>query len=84
MILKTFLANKNITLLDNPLPYNPPIKPDWWKDEHLCNYHRSKWCNTDNCYKLKDAIKDLIYGGKMFTNGLVKNLDHKAFRTPLP
>lgn len=38
----------------------------------------------ENCYKLKDAIQDLIDEGKVVTDGLVKNYDHKAFKKPLP
>ena len=37
----------------------------------------------DNCFKLKDFIKNLIDGGIVLTNGLVKKSDHKAFKTPL-
>ena len=37
----------------------------------------------DNCFKLKDAIQDLIDGGIVLIDGLVKNFDHKVFKTPL-
>ena len=33
---------------------------------------------------MKDAIQDLIDSGTMFTNGLVENSNHKAFKTSLP
>ena len=84
VLLKTLVANKLLALPDNSRPYNPLVKPDWWKDDHFCNYHRSKGHNTDNCFKLKDAIQDLIDGGMVLIDGLVKNLDYKAFKTPLP
>ena len=37
----------------------------------------------NNFYRLKDDIQDLIDGGTILTNGLVKFFDHKAFKTPL-
>ena len=38
----------------------------------------------NNFFQLKDTIQDLIESGTVLTNGLVKNYDHKAFKTPLP
>ena len=38
----------------------------------------------NNFYGLKDAIQDLIDGGTVLTDDLVKNSDNKAFKTPLP
>ena len=38
----------------------------------------------DNFLKLKDTIQDLIDGGMVLIDGLVKNYDHKAFKIPLP
>ena len=35
-------------------------------------------------FQLKDAIQDLIESGTMLIDGLVKNSDHKSFKTPLP
>ena len=84
MILKTLVANNYLTLPTNSRSFDPSIKPNWWKEDHFCNYHRSKGHNTNDCFKLKDSIQDLIDGGIVLTIGLVKNLDHKAFKTPLP
>ena len=84
LILNTFLANKLLMLCDNSHPYNSLIKLDWWKDDNFCNYHRSKGHNKDNCFKLKDAMQDLIDGGKVLIDGLVKISNHKVFKTPLP
>ena len=61
----------------------PLVKPNWWKEDHFCNYHRSKGHIIDNFFKLKDATHDLIDEGTMLTDVLVKNLDNKAFKTPL-
>ena len=58
--------------------------PLWWREDHVCSYHRSKGHNTENYFKLKDVIQDLIEEGKVFTDGLTKNVDHKAFKQPLP
>ena len=66
-------------LPDNSWPYDPPVKLDLCKDEYFSYYHRSKGHNTENCYKLKDVIQDLIDGGKVVFDGLVKKLDHKDF-----
>ena len=82
VILKTFLANKFLTHPNNSHPYNPPIKPDWWKEDHFYNYHRSKGHNMDNCFKLKDVIQDLIDGGIVLIDSLVKNSNHKASKCP--
>lgn len=60
------------------------VKPEWWRDFHFYNYHRSKEHNTDNCFKLKDNIQDITDGGIVLVDSLVKNYDHKAFKTPLP
>ena len=69
--------------LNNSYPFKPLAEPDWWKEDHFCNYHWSKGHSTNNYFKLKDAIQDLIDGGTVLINGLVKNIDHKAFKTPL-
>ena len=84
VVLKTLIANKLVTLPDNSCPYDPPIRPPWWREDHTCSYHRSKGHNTKNCFKLKDVIQDHIEAGKVVTDGLVKNADHKAFKQPLP
>ncbi len=83
-VLKTLNANNLITLLDNSRPYDPPVKPSWWKEDHVCSYHRSKGHSTKNCFKLKDVIQDLIDKCKVIIDGLTKNADHKAFKQPLP
>ena len=77
------ISNKLLILPNYFHPYDPPVKPSWWKEDHYCNYHRSNGASTNNFYGLKDAIEDLIDGGIYLTNGLVKNYDHKAFKTPL-
>ncbi len=84
VVLKTLIANKLVTLPDNSRPYDPPVRPPWWREDHTCSYHRSKGHNTENCFKLKDVIQDLIEAGKVVIDGLVKNTDHKAFQKPLP
>lgn len=84
VILKTLVANKYLMLPNNSHPYDPPVKLDWWRDDHFCNYHRNKGHKTDNCFKLKDAIQYFIDRGKVLIDGLVKNSNHKAFKTPLP
>ena len=67
---------------NNSCPYNRPVKLDWWKEDHFLNYHRSKGHNTDNCFKLKDAIQDLTDGGIILMDDLIKNFDHKSFKHP--
>lgn len=84
VFLKTLIANKLVTLPDNSCPYDPPVRPPWWREDHTCSYHRSKGHNIENCFKLKDVIQDLIEAGKVFIDGLVKNYNHKAFQQPLP
>ena len=79
----TFLAKRYLTLLDNSHPFNFLVKPDWWKEDHFYNYHRSKGHNTNNYFKHKDAIQDLIDRGTVVMDGLVKKYDHKAFKMPL-
>ena len=37
----------------------------------------------DNSFKLKDYIQNLIDGGTMLIDGLVKNFDNKYFKTHL-
>ena len=37
----------------------------------------------NTCYGLKDAIQDLIDGGKILIDCLVKFFDHKSLKTPL-
>lgn len=84
VVLKTLLANKMVTLPDNSQPYDPPIRPPWWREDRICSYHRSKGHNTKKYSKLKDVIQDLIDAGKVVTYGLVKNFDHKYFKQLLP
>lgn len=84
VVLKTLIANKLVTFPDNSCPYDPPIRPPWWREDHTCSYHQNKGHNTENCFKLKDVIQDLIEAGKVVTDGLVKIFDHKAFKKPLP
>lgn len=84
VVLKTFLANKLIMLPGNSCPYDPPVELDWWRDEQYCNYHRNKGHTMKNQFKLKDTIQDLIDQGKVVTDGLVKNSNHKDFKQPLP
>ena len=84
IILKTLLAHGIITLPNNSRPYDPAVKPPWWRDDDYCNYHRNKGHTTDNFFKLKDIIQDLIKDGKIGVDGLIKNSDHKAFKEPLP
>ena len=83
VVLKNLIVNKLVTLPNNSHPYDPPIRPPWWKEDHTCSYHRSKGHNTENFFKLKDIIQDLIKAGKVVTDGLVKNADHRAFKQPL-
>ena len=84
IVLNSLIANNLITLLDNSWPYDPLVKPSWWREDHVCNYHRSKGHSIENCFKLKDVIQDLIDEHKVSTDGLTKNADHKAFKQPLP
>ena len=84
VLLKTLIANKLVTLLDNSCPYDPSIIPPWWREDHTCSYQRSKGHNTENRFKIKDVIQDLIEAGKVVIDGLVKNANHKAFKQPLP
>ncbi len=74
VVLKTLLAHKLVTLPRNSRPYDPPIKLGWWRNEDFKNCHRRKGHNTKNCFKLKDVIQDLINGGKVVTDDLVKKL----------
>ena len=82
IVLKTLIANNLITLLNNSQPYDPPVKPSWWREDHVCSHHKSKGHSTENCFKLKDVIQDLIDECKVSTDGLTKNADHKAFKQP--
>ena len=84
VVLKNLIANKLVTLPDNSHPYDPPVRPPWWREDHIFNYHQSKGHNIENYFKLKDIIQDLIEARKVVIDGLVKNADHKAFKQPLP
>ena len=84
IILQTLLAHGIITLPDNSRPYDPTVKPPWWRDDDYCNYHRNKGHTLHNYFKLKDIILDLIEDEKVGINGLIKNSYHKAFKEPLP
>ncbi|WP_044909002.1 hypothetical protein, partial [[Clostridium] innocuum] len=84
VILKTLVDNGYLTLPDKPGNWDPPNKPDWWREDHYCHYHRNKGHPTDNCFRLKDDIQDLIENGTISTDGLTKNSDHTAFKDPLP
>ena len=39
VVLKTLIVNKLVTLLDNSHPYDPTIRPPWWREDHICSYH---------------------------------------------
>lgn len=84
VVLKTFLEKKLVMLLEKSWPYDPPIRSTWWREDHICSYHRSKGHNTKNCFNLKDVIQDLIYASKVIAYGLVKNSNHKALKKTLP
>ena len=60
VVLKTLISNKLVTLLDKSHPYDSPIRPPWWREDHTCSYHQSKVHNTKKFFKLKDVIQDLI------------------------
>lgn len=83
MFLKILLSNKLVILPDNGWPYDAPIRPTWWREDHVCSYHRSKGHNNKNFFELKDVIQDLIIDGKFITDGLAQNSDHNAFKQPL-
>ena len=42
MMRKTLIENNIITLQYKSRPYEPEVKPPWWRDYHFCNYHRKK------------------------------------------
>ena len=83
VVLKKLIENKIVTLPNNSCPYDPLIRPPWWREDHICRYHRSKGHNTKKCFKLKDVIQDLIEASKVVIDGLIKNVDHKDFKQPL-
>ena len=84
VVLQIFLANKITMLPNNSRPYDPPLKPNWWRDDQYCNYHRKKGHNMENYFKLKDTIQDLIDQGKVTIYGLVKKPGHKDSKQPVP
>lgn len=60
MVLETLVANKIITLPYKSRPYEPELKPPWWRDNHYCGYHRNKCHKIEDCITLKCKIQDLI------------------------
>lgn len=84
MALKTLLANKLLMLLDNSRPYDPEVKPKWWRENEYCEYHHNKGHPTKNCMKLKHDIQDLLDASKIVVGNHTTNADHKAFKEPLP
>lgn len=81
--LKTLLANKLI-VLPEARSYEPPVKPNWWNDNHFCNYHQNKGHQTNDCQRLKHLIQDLIDNGTITVDSHKTNESHLAFKTPLP
>ena len=71
-------------LPNNSCPYDPPIKPGWWRDDQFWNLHRNNIHNIENYCKCKDFVQALVNSGKAFTDGLTKNYDHQTFKQPLP
>jgi hypothetical protein len=38
----------------------PQVKPSWYNENHLCDFHKIKGHTTVGCMKLKNIIQDLI------------------------
>lgn len=81
---KTLLAKKLITFSNNSKPYDPEVKPKWWRENEYYEYHQNKGHTTNNYMKLKHKIQDLIDASKIVVGNHATNVDHKAFKDPLP
>lgn len=65
MILKK-LIKSNLILLPNYKNYQEPqVKPLWYRDEDHCEFHQTKGCKTQSCFKLKHLIQDVIEQGEV-------------------
>ena len=57
MVLETLVAKKIITLpYEFSTPYEPKVKPYWWRDDHYCGYHTCKGHKTEDCTTFKCII----------------------------
>jgi len=45
-----------------PTP-DPQIKPYYWKEDEYCEYHDGRGHTTENCFRLRYKIQDLIDSG---------------------
>jgi len=45
-----------------PTP-DPEIKPNYWKEDEFCEYHGGRGHTTENCFRLRYKIQDLIESG---------------------
>lgn len=79
------LIDKNLAQPQDPTKFCiPDIKPYWWNEKAYYIFHNGIRHDIEHCWKLKHLIQDLIENGKLEIHGLKTNVDHKAFKEPLP
>ena len=61
MVLETLVVKEIITLpYKFSTPYEPKVKPYWWRDDHQCGQHTCKGHKTKDCIAFKCIIQYLI------------------------
>lgn len=83
-VFKILISNNLVHPQDPTKHYITHIKPHWWDEKDFYKFHNGIGHTIENCWKLKHIIQDLIENGNLKVDGLNTNVDHKAFKEPLP
>ena len=62
----------------------PQVKPSWYNENHLCDFHKIKGHTTAGCMKLKNLIQDLIETKQIEVEPQGGNKDLKIYTNPMP
>ena len=75
------LSSKGFIKPLDPTPMPNPIPPTWNLNEY-CHYHQKFYHNTDNCFRLKHKIQDLIDNGTLPNPNIITKPNIR--KNPLP
>ena len=64
------LVDHNLMVFPNTRPFdeNQP-KPTWYRENEYCKYHHIKGHDTNNCFRLKVFLQNLVDDGEIEVEG---------------
>jgi hypothetical protein len=84
VVIQKLIQANLITLPTYENYREPQVKPSWYNENHLCDFHKIKGHTTARCMKLENLIQDLIETKQIEIKPQGGNKDLKIYMNPMP